>query len=500
MPDYFISTPIYYVNDVPHLGHAYTMINADSFSRWHRGMGDDVYFLTGTDEHGQKVAESAEKANMSVEDWCDSYSGRFRNAWSKLEVTYDDFIRTTENRHRVSVQKFLHAVYDNGYIYLAKYEGHYCVSCEAYYSDAEMESGMCPVHKRPLSVMAEENYFFRLSAFQEDILKWYESGNDVVFPDFRKNEALSFVRGGLQDISISRTSISWGIPLPWDERHVCYVWFDALINYLTGIGYGEGGPKFEARWANSHHLIGKDIIRFHCVWWPAMCMAAGLKPPTQALVHGWLLVQGEKMAKSGGNGVDPINLVETYGVEAVRYYLMREHALGSDGDFSLEALEQRYNVELANNIGNLLSRVTNIVERSLDSISPSSTGRVIDSSIVQGHVDRARDFWNGYASSRALEEVQNLVRYTNSVLEDRAPWKVSDLNELGEILGDALEVLRLVALLTSPVLVRSSRTILSAIGIDPTIIDFDFSGQLSWGEYQGGAKVLKAKPLFPRIS
>ncbi len=496
MTEFFITTPIYYVNDVPHLGHAYSMINADAFARWHRGIGDEVFFLTGTDEHGQKVADSADAASMSVTEWTDLYAQRFKDAWEKLDIAYDDFIRTTEKRHEVAVRKFLQALYDNGHIYLGTYTGSYCVSCEAYYSANDAVDGLCPVHRRPLIEMEEENYFFRLSAFQDQLVKWYDDDPTAVFPDFRRNEALSFIRGGLEDVSISRTSLSWGIPLPWDERHVCYVWFDALINYLTAIGYD--GAGYERFWEHSHHLVGKDIIRFHCVWWPAMCMAAGIAPPQKVLVHGWLLVKGEKMAKSGGNGVDPIDLAGIYGADAVRYYLLREHALGADGDFSIEALEHRYNVDLANNIGNLLSRVTNVVDKSLGGVAPRATGNVLDFAEVKEHVDRASRAWSAFGSAQVLEEVQLLVRMANAALEERAPWKLRDANEIGAILGDALEILRLVAILVSPVLVESAPKIFAAIGLEMSAISSSYSQALEVGLYQGGMTIAKAAPLFPR--
>ncbi len=499
MAEFFISTPIYYVNDVPHLGHAYSTINADAFARWHRGLGDKVYFLTGTDEYGQKVAESAQRAAMPVDVWTNMYAERFESTWKLLLISYDDFIRTTQDRHRIAVRKFLQALYDNGYIYLGKYNGSYCVSCEAYYSNNDAPDGICPVHKKRLVQMEEENYFFRLSFFQDALLKWYGDVPDAVIPDFRRNEAFAFIKSGLEDVSISRTSLSWGISLPWDEGHVCYVWFDALVNYLTGIGYGNEDASFEAFWANSHHVLGKDIIRFHCVWWPAMCMAAGLEPPSKLLVHGWLLVRGEKMAKSGGNGVDPSDLVATYGADTVRYFLLREYVLGSDGDFSLEAIEARYDTDLANNIGNLVSRVTNVVEKSLGGVTPKWSGQAIKPDVLAQFVSRATSAWTNFNSSKALEEVQGLVKATNAMLEDRAPWKSSDSYELQQILGDALTVLQIVAILVSPALVEASVKILDAIGVDAKSALNDFSLYLEPQSYVGGSVISKAAPLFPRL-
>ena len=499
MTEFFISTPIYYVNDAPHLGHAYSTINADAFARWRRGMGEKVFFLTGTDEHGQKVSDAAHAASMSLKEWTDTYARRFENSWKSLLISYDDFIRTTEDRHSFAVRKFLQVLFDNGYIYLGKYVGSYCVSCEAYYSSADAADGNCPVHKRLLTQMEEENYFFRLSAFQELLLDWYKELPDAVIPDFRRNEALAFIKGGLDDISISRSSVTWGITLPWDETQVCYVWFDALVNYLTGIGYGQNEELFKTWWANSHHVLGKDIVRFHCVWWPAMCMAAGISPPTRLLVHGWLLVHGEKMAKSGGNGVDPISLVESFGADTIRYFLLREYTLGSDGDFSLNAIESRYDTDLANNIGNLVSRVTNIVEKSLGGVAPGWSGKAISEEKVDELVSRAVEAWYSFSASKALEEVQALVKLANSTLEDRAPWKLSDAVQIAEILGDALAVVQLVGVLVSPALVISSSKILSAIGVDSSEVADKFKDYLAPGSYHGAQEIKKSPPIFPRI-
>ena len=285
-----MTTPIYYVNDAPHIGHAYTTVIADALARWHRLLGDDTFFLTGTDEHGLKIQRAAEANGISPKEMADRTSERFREAWKLLDISYDDFIRTTEPRHHVAVQAFLQRVYDNGHIELGIYEGLYCVSCEAYYTPDELIDGLCPIHHRPVEQVKEENYFFKLSRFQQPLLDWYASHPGVVHPESKRNEALGFIRGGLDDFSISRTSISWGVPLPWDPAHVTYVWYDALINYVTAIGYGQNEERFATWWPAVHHLIGKDILRFHCVYWPAMLMAAGIDPPADIAVHGFLLV------------------------------------------------------------------------------------------------------------------------------------------------------------------------------------------------------------------
>jgi methionyl-tRNA synthetase len=378
MDRFYITTPIYYVNDAPHVGHAYCTVNADAMARWHRLIGDETKFLTGTDEHGQKVADAAAKHGMSARDWTDRTSARFKEAWDALDISYDDFIRTTEPRHYESVQKFLSAIYENGYIYKDVYKGLYCVSCEDYFTIEASVDGNCPIHGRPLIEMEEENWFFRLSAFEDRLLEHYAEHPDFVTPETKRNEAYSFIKGGLRDISITRTSISWGVPVPWDENHVFYVWYDALINYLTAIGYGRDDDEVAKWWPNSHHLIGKEIIRFHCVWWPAMCMAAGLEPVSHVQVHGWLLIGGQKLSKTMAaegelrlSDISPVMLTNEFGVDPIRYYLLRETALGNDGEFSLEGITQRYNTDLANNLGNLVARVTTVVDSKCAGVGPA---------------------------------------------------------------------------------------------------------------------------------
>ena len=301
MPRFYITTPIYYVNDAPHAGHAYCTVNADALARFHRLRGDDTFFLTGTDEHGQKVADAAAANGVDPQEWTDRTSARFREAWTALNINYDDFIRTTEPRHAVAVQAFLTTIYENGYIYKDTYSGQYCVSCEDYFTTESAPDGTCPIHGKPLTEMEEENWFFKLSAFQDRLLEWYDAAPGNVTPSTKRNEALSFIKGGLRDISITRTSISWGVPVPWDSNHVFYVWYDALINYLTAIGYGTDDARADSWWPSVNHLIGKEIIRFHCVWWPAMCMAAGIEPPAHVQVHGWLLVGGQNSPRPWRN-------------------------------------------------------------------------------------------------------------------------------------------------------------------------------------------------------
>lgn len=498
MSRFFITTPIYYVNDVPHLGHAYTMVSADALARWHRLNADQVFFLTGTDEHGLKIAQAANENGMSPKAWTDRLSPRFQDAWRKLNISYDDFIRTTEPRHYETVQSFLKSVYENGYIYKDSYAGPYCVSCEAYYQESELDSGNCPIHNRPVSVMEEENYFFRLSAFTDRLLEWYERFPDAVRPTAKRNEALGFIRQGLQDISITRTSIDWGVPVPWDSQHVFYVWYDALINYLTAIDYGRDQERFQAWWPNVHHVIGKDIIRFHCVWWPAMCMAAGIDPPANVFVHGWLLVGGEKMAKSAGNKVDPLDLVADFGLDAVRYYLLRDTNFGSDGDFTYEALTARYNADLANNFGNLLQRVTTVVATKLKGRAPKPVADSPLSPFALEVLDRVKTSWSQFAPQDALEAIWSLIHETNARLELVAPWKLEPGSDLEDVLGDALECLRLVCVSAYPVMPGTNSEVWRRIGLDGSPADHNAMTALTWGQYRSDKIIEKGAPLFPR--
>ena len=495
---FFITTPIYYVNDVPHLGHAYTMVSVDALARWHRLGGEDVFFLTGTDEHGLKIAQAAAENGMSPKEWTDRLSPRFQNAWRRLNISYDDFIRTTEPRHYETVQSFLTAVYENGYIYKDVYRGPYCVSCEAYYQESELVDGLCPIHGRPVTIMEEENYFFKLSAFTERLLEWYDKSPNAVRPSSKRNEALGFIRQGLQDISITRTSIDWGVPVPWDSEHVFYVWYDALVNYLTAIDYGRDEERFRSWWPNVHHVIGKDIIRFHCVWWPAMCMAAGIDPPANIFVHGWLLVGGAKMAKSAGNKVDPLELVDDFGLDAVRYYLLRDTNFGSDGDFTYEALTARYNSDLANNLGNLLQRVTTVIANKLGGVAPSPVKDSPLAPIAAQMMGQAQESWNDFAPQGALEAVWSLIHETNALLESVAPWKLEPGPVLENVLGDALESLRLVCIAAYPVIPDTASKVWSRIGLDGSPNDQIAPASLGWGLYRSDKKIEKGDPLFPR--
>ena len=498
MARFFLTTPIYYVNDAPHIGHAYTTVIADALARWHRLLGDDVFFLTGTDEHGLKVAQAAEANGVSPKEWADLTAVRFVEAWRELGISYDDFIRTSEPRHHVAVQRFLQAVMDNGHIELGTYEGLYCVSCEAYYTEDDLIDGMCPIHGRPVELVKEENYFFKLSRFQQALLDWYEANPDAVQPESKRNEALGFIRQGLQDISITRTSLKWGVPVPWDHRHVFYVWYDALINYITAIGYGEDPDRFAAWWPAVHHLIGKEIIRFHCVWWPAMCMAAGIDPPANFFVHGWLLVGGEKMSKTSANQIAPADLVADFGVDALRYHLLRDVALGPDGDFSYERIVARYNADLANNLGNLASRVTTVVASKCGGVGPAARADSSLAGVAAEVVQAAADAWERFAPHEALEAAWRLIHETNAALEAEEPWKQDPGPQVSAALGDALEALRIVALLAWPAMPTACSELWRRIGLIGSPGDERLPEAAGWGGYPAGRAVERAAPLFPR--
>jgi methionyl-tRNA synthetase len=506
MGRFYLTTPIYYVNDAPHVGTAYTTVNADALARWHRLCGDETRFLTGTDEHGQKMAETAEKHGVTPKEWTDRTSARFKEAWAALDISYDDFLRTTEPRHYHTVQTFLTRIYENGFIYKDVYKGLYCISCEDYYTFEASDQGSCPVHHRPLVEMEEENWFFRLSAFEGRLAAYYDAHPGFVTPETKRNEAYSFITGGLRDISITRTSISWGVPVPWDEGHVFYVWYDALINYLTAIGYGHDDDQTERWWPHVHHLIGKEILRFHCVWWPAMLMAAGLEPPHHVHVHGWLLVGGEKLSKTlvaqGGvkiTDISPSELAAQFGVDPLRYYLVRETALGNDGDFSLEGIVARYNTDLANNLGNLVARVTAVVASKCAGLGPAPRGEGPLAHAARRAVEANREAWDRFSPQRALEATFELVGATNAHLEQHEPWKMEPGPEVDAVLGDALEAIRVVAILISPVMPSVAAEIFSRIGLDARPDAGPLEATTRWASAPSPRPVARREALFPRI-
>ena len=500
---FFVTTPIYYGNDAPHIGHAYTTVAADAVARWHRLVGDDVFFLTGTDEHGLKVQRAAEANGVTPQEWADQTVERYRDAWKLLGITNDDFIRTTEPRHHTAVAELLNRVHDNGFIRKGTYEGLYCVSCEAYYTEADLtgpDNNDCPIHGRPVEHVIEENYFFELSKFTRPLLDWYEAHPDFVRPEGKRNEALGFIRSGLEDFSISRTSITWGVPIPWDPAHVTYVWFDALTNYATAVGFGSDPERFEAWWPHVHHLIGKDILRFHCVYWPAMLLAAGLTPPQHVSVHGFLLVGGEKMSKTRLNQIAPADLVADFGVDGFRHHFLRDTPFGPDGDFSYERMVDRFNADLANNLGNLLARVATVVGKKCGGVGPAPRADSPLAAVAADVYAATAKAWDEVAPSIALDATWRLVRETNAHLEANEPWKAEPGPDVDAVMGDALEALRIVSILASPAVPTAAAEIWRRIGLPGRPDEQRLPEAAAWGGYPGGLPVEKGDPLFPRIS
>ena len=498
MGRFYVTTPIYYVNDAPHIGHAYTTVTADALARWHRLLGDDTWFLTGTDEHGLKIQRTAEANGLSPKAQADITSERFREAWRLLDISNDDFIRTTEARHHRAVQALLQRCYDNGYVYKSTYAGLYCVACEAYYNDSDLVDGNCPIHGRPVETLEEENYSFRLSAFADRLLDWYDSEPGCITPDGKRREAIGIVKQGLDDVSISRTSIKWGVPVPWDRDHVFYVWYDALINYATAVGYGVDDERFATWWPACHHLLAKDIIRFHGVYWPAMLMAADIAPLPRLHVHGYLLVGGEKMSKTRLNQIAPAELVETFGVDGFRYHFLRDTPFGPDGDFSYEGMVARYNADLANQLGNLLQRVSTVVHKKSGGIGPRPRADSPLAAAVRDAYDEIAEAWLSPAPSVALEATWRIIRAANDYLQTNEPWKMEPGPACDAVMGDALEVLRIVAVLVSPAMPTAAQQVWRRIGVAGDVAGARLPASIGWGQHAGGP-VEAADPLFPRL-
>ncbi len=505
---FYITTPIYYPNDVPHIGHAYNAVAVDFVARYHRLRGEEVFHLTGTDEHGLKLQRAAEAAGVDPKTWVDEMEPKWREVWTRLEIANDDYIRTTEPRHEAAVQQILQAVHDNGRddIYLGTYEGLYCVACEAYYTEDDLVGGNCPIHDRPVEAMSEDNYFFRLSAYRDRLLEHYERNPLAVQPEARRNEVLSVIRGGLQDFSISRTSFDWGVPLPWDPEHVCYVWFDALTNYVTAAGYGSDPERFARVWPANIHLIGKDILRFHAIYWPAMLMAAGIEVPMQVWAHGYLLVGGEKMSKTKLTGIHPFELVDHFGVDSYRYYFVREIQFGQDGSFSWESMVERHNADLANGLGNLASRVLAMLGSYFDGVvpdanEPAAAGKLPE--LVVGVAARYDRAMLQVALSPALAAVWEIVAEANRYLVEKAPWAMAKdperAEELAQVLYASAEVLRILAVLTSPIMPKAAAHLWEQLGIPERLEAQRLPEAARWGGLSPGFRTAKGDALFPRL-
>jgi methionyl-tRNA synthetase len=505
MKTFYITTPIYYVNARPHIGHAYTTIACDTIARRHRMLGDDTWFLTGTDEHGQKIERAAQAANKSPQHFADEVSSAFRASWDKLGIAYDDFIRTTSDRHKQGVQALWRKIRDNGFIYKGTYTGQYCVFDELYV-DAVGPGAPCPDCGRPTETVHEENYYFKLSAFADKLLDLYTSQPDFIRPETRRNEVISFVRGGLRDLSISRSTFSWGIPVPDDPKHVIYVWLDALANYITALGYGQSDTtKYEKFWPGLH-MIGKEIVRFHCVYWPAFLMAAGLPLPKGITAHGWLLFEENKMSKSRGNIVRAETIVDVLGTDALRYFLLREVVFGQDGSFSFDALVQRYNSDLANGLGNLASRTLTMIHRYFKGEVPKAPAPNASDTVVAGQATRAiSEFeaaFDQYQFSRALESAWGLVAAVDKYIVENQPWSLGEKQDaesrarLAAVLYTSAEALRVVTALAYPVVPDAAANIWAQLGLGE-IKKFNLS-QLKWGQLQAGTKLGDVKAVFPR--
>lgn len=495
MKPFYITTPIYYVNDKPHIGHAYTTILADVISRHFRDMGRDVFFLTGLDEHGQKVQQAAENKGVSPIEHCNEMAPRFMSLWSKLHIQYTDFIRTTEKRHSTIVQSILQKVYDKGDIYEDSYEGLYSVSEERFITQKEADSG----DFRDVRELKEKNYFFKMSNYQEKLVEHIHDNPSFIQPEHRKNEVLGFLRSPLEDLCISRpkSRLSWGIEIPFDKDYVTYVWFDALINYISAIGYESNQEKYKTYWPVDFHLIGKDILTTHSVYWPTMLMSAELPLPKAIFAHGWWLSDQTKMSKSLGNVVDPLDLIDTYGVDPIRFYLMKEMVLGQDANFSMDSFIKCYNSDLANDLGNLLSRVTNLIFKFYDGalepdLDDSNDGDEVKKAALVS-INTSKELMNDLKINDAINSVFIFIRRVNKYLEITAPWKLvkTDKKSAGKVLFTAAESLRIIALLLNPVMPNRTEAVLSALGAK--------NRELEWGKLVFEKKVLQQKPLFPRI-
>jgi len=505
---FYITTPIYYVNAHPHIGHAYTTIACDTIARRHRMLGDDTWFLTGTDEHGQKIERAAQAAGKTPQQFSDEVSAEFRALWDRMGLTYDDYIRTTSLRHQQGVQALWRKIRDNGYIYKGTYTGQYCVSDELYV-DGVGPGDPCPDCGRITETVHEENYYFKLSAFQDQLIKLYTDHPDFVRPETRRNEVLSFVRSGLRDLSISRSTFSWGTPVPDDPKHVVYVWLDALANYITALGFGANDTtKFEKYWPADVHMIGKEIVRFHCVYWPAFLLAAGLPLPKGITAHGWLLFEESKMSKSRGNIVRAETIVEVLGTDALRYFLLREVVFGQDGSFSFDALVQRYNSDLANGLGNLASRTLTMINRYFkgEVPYPSNAAHTPADAVIADTARKAigefSTLFDQYQFSRALEIAWGLVAAVDKYIVENEPWSLDEKKDeesrarLATVLYTSAEALRIVTALAHPVMPEATAKIWGQLGLGD-IKTFDLK-QLQWGQLQLGTRLGEVKAVFPR--
>jgi methionyl-tRNA synthetase len=497
---FYVTTPIYYVNGEPHLGHAYTTIAADVLARHRRQRGEDVFFLTGTDEHGEPVTQAAEKLGITPRELGDRHAVRFKEIAAAVNATNDFFIRTTDPEHIAKVAEVVQRIHDNGHVYAGTYEGYYCPRCADFKTESELEDGnLCPIHKIVLEIEKEDNWFFRLSTFQEPLEQLYADRPDFVTPRNRYNEALAFIKSGLRDISLSRARLKWGVPVPWDESQVIYVWIDALLNYYTALSYAREGEDLTDRfWPATVHLIGKDILKFHAVIWPAMLLAAGIEVPRRVGIHGYLLLGEHKMSKSLGNVIEPFQVAELYGADALRFYVLREVSFGSDGEVSPEGFETRYNTELANEYGNLASRTLAMIGRYRDGVVPDAEPAPVLLEQFDGLKEAVCERLDAIELTAALDEIWQRIKLLNRYVQDEQPWQLAKDESATERLDQALyslaEGLRVVSVLVHPFLPDSAERLLATLGNEDLSLDGAHLGAAG-----GGASLGELGQLFPRV-